>query len=117
VGCHDHGLGCLIQEDNRDVIPGGIGSLDAMAREMLESQPGGRWHPRDENQRWRECCRLRRNSERELPQPGAVKVAPTFEDGVAVRMEDCYRCLVKDNLAALVGKRSQTNEGMGEKMA
>jgi hypothetical protein len=47
-----------------------------------------------------------------LPQPGAVKV--TFEDRVAVRMEDCDKCLVKDNLAALVGEWSQTNEGMGE---
>ncbi len=29
-------------------------------------------------------------------------------------MEDCDKCLVKDNLAALVGEWSQTNEGMGE---
>ncbi len=59
--------------------------------------------------------RWRRSSERELPQPGAVKVLPTFEDGVAVGMKDCDRCLVKDNLAALIGKRIQTNEGMGKK--
>jgi hypothetical protein len=50
-----------------------------------------------------------------LPQPGAIKVLPTFEDGVAIRMEDSDRCLVKDNLAALVGKRAQTNEGMGKR--
>jgi hypothetical protein len=30
-------------------------------------------------------------------------------------MEDCDRCLVKDNFAALVGKRSQTNESMGKR--
>jgi hypothetical protein len=60
--------------------------------------------------RWR----WRRSSERKSPQLGAVKVLPTFEDGVAVRMEDCDRYLVEDNLAALVGKRSQTNEGMGK---
>jgi hypothetical protein len=46
---------------------------------------------------------------------GAIKVLPSFEDGVAVGIEDCDRCLVKDNLAALVGKGSQTNEGMGKR--
>ncbi len=56
--------------------------------------------------------RWRRSGERELPKLGAVKVRPTFEDGVAVGMEDCDQCLVEDNLAALVGKRAQTNEGM-----
>jgi hypothetical protein len=30
-------------------------------------------------------------------------------------MTDCDRCLVKDNLAAQVGKRTQTNEDMGER--
>ncbi len=115
LGCHGHGLGCLIQKNNRDVLPGGIGSLDAVAGERQESQLGGRWRRRDRTQRWQRCWRWRRNSERELPQPGAVKVAPTFEDGVASRMEDCYRCLVKDDLAALVGKRSQTDEGMEER--
>ncbi len=49
-----------------------------------------------------------------MPQPENVKVPSTFEDRVAVRMEDCDRCLVKDNLAALVGNRSQINEGMGK---
>ncbi len=38
---------------------------------------------------------------------------PTFKDGVAVGMEDGDCCLVKNNLAALVGKRPQTNEAMG----
>jgi hypothetical protein len=89
--------------------------LDALVRERLGSQYGGRWNQRDQNQRWREHCGWRRNSERELPQPGAIKVMPTLEDGVAVRMEDYYRCLVKNNLAALAGKRSQTNKGMGGK--
>jgi hypothetical protein len=46
---------------------------------------------------------------------GAVKVPPTFEDGVAVGMKDCDQCLVKDNLADLIGKRAQTNEGMGKR--
>jgi hypothetical protein len=54
----------------------------------------------------------RRSGERKLPKPGAVKVLQTFEDGVAVGMEDCDQCLAKDNLAALVGKRAQTDEGM-----
>ena len=52
---------------------------------------------------------------RELPKLGAIKVLPTFEDGVAIGIEDCDHCLVKDNLAALVGKRAQTNEGMGKR--
>jgi hypothetical protein len=59
--------------------------------------------------------RLRRSSERELLKPGAVKVSPTFEDMMAIGMEDCDRCLVKDNLAALVGERAQTDEGMGKR--
>ncbi len=59
--------------------------------------------------------RWKRGSERKLPQPVAIKVPPTFEDGVAVEMEDYDRCLVKNNLAALVGERSLTNEGMGKK--
>ncbi len=50
-----------------------------------------------------------------MPKLGAIKVLPTFEDRVAVRMEDCDQCLVKDNLAALVGKRAQTDEGMGKR--
>jgi hypothetical protein len=61
--------------------------------------------------RWR----WRSSGERELPKSGAVKVLPTFKDGVAVGMEDCDQCLVEDNLAALVGKRAQTDEGMGER--
>ncbi len=59
--------------------------------------------------------RWRRRGERELPKLGAVKVPPTFEDGAAVGMEDCDQYLVKDNLAALVGKRAQTDEGMGKR--
>ncbi len=49
---------------------------------------------------------------RELPKSGTVKVPPTFEDGVAIGMEDCDQCLFEDNLAALVGKRA---EGMGKR--
>jgi hypothetical protein len=30
-------------------------------------------------------------------------------------MEDHDKCLVEDNLAALVGKRAQTDEGMGKR--
>ncbi len=56
-----------------------------------------------------------RSGERELPRLGAIKVPPTFEDGVAVRIKDCDQCLVEDNLEALVGKRAQTNEGMGKR--
>jgi hypothetical protein len=37
--------------------------------------------------------------------PGVIKVLLTFEDRVADKMEDCNRCLVEDNLAALIGKR------------
>ncbi len=59
--------------------------------------------------RWR----WRRHSERELPKLGAVKVPPTAEDGATVRMEDCDRCLVEDNLAALVKEGAQPNKGMG----
>ncbi len=113
LGCHGHGIGCLIQENNGDVLPSSAGSLNAVDRERLERHLGGRWHHRDWNQRWWECWRWKRTSERELPQPGTLKVAPTFEDGVAVGMEDYGRCLVKDNHAALAGKRSQANEGMG----
>jgi hypothetical protein len=50
-----------------------------------------------------------------LPKLGAIKVPPTLEDGVAIRMEDCDQCLVEDNLAALVGERAQTDEGMGKR--
>jgi hypothetical protein len=46
---------------------------------------------------------------------GAVKVPQTFEDRVTIRIEDSDRCLVEDNLAALVGKRAQTNEGIGKR--
>ncbi len=35
---------------------------------------------------------------------GTVKVLPTFDDGVAIRIEDYDQCLVKDNLAALVSE-------------
>ncbi len=45
----------------------------------------------------------------------SVVVLPTVEYGMAIRMVNCDRYLVKDNLAALVGKRAQTNEGMGKK--
>jgi hypothetical protein len=37
---------------------------------------------------------------------GAVQVLPTFKDMVAAGMKDCDRCLVEDNLAALVSKRA-----------
>ncbi len=46
---------------------------------------------------------------------GAVKVPPTFEDGVTIGMEDCDQCLAEDNLAALVGKRAQIDDGMGKR--
>ncbi len=36
LGCHGHALGRLMQEHNRDVLPGGTGSLDALARVRLE---------------------------------------------------------------------------------
>jgi hypothetical protein len=115
LGCHGYGMGHLIQGHNRDVLPGGAGSLDTMARERLECQHGSRWPHRDRSQRWQERWRWKRTSEGELSQPGAVKVLPTFEGEMTIGMEDCDRCLVKDNLAALVGKKSQTNEGMGER--
>ncbi len=44
---------------------------------------------------------------------GSVDVLLTVEYGMAIGMVDCDQYLVKDNLAALVGKRAQTNEGMG----
>ena len=46
---------------------------------------------------------------------GSVKVSPTTEYGMAVGMVDCDQCFVEENLAALVGKRAQTNEGMGKR--
>jgi hypothetical protein len=36
LGCHGHGMGCLIQEHNGDDLPGSAGSLDAVARVRLE---------------------------------------------------------------------------------
>ncbi len=36
LGCHGHGLGCLIQEHDRDVLPSGAGSQEAMARVRQE---------------------------------------------------------------------------------
>ncbi len=36
LGCHGHGLGCLMQEDNQDVLPGGAGSPEALGRVRLE---------------------------------------------------------------------------------
>jgi hypothetical protein len=45
----------------------------------------------------------------------SVVVLPTVDYGMAVRMVDCDGYLVEDNLAALVGKRAQTNEGMGKR--
>ena len=64
---------------------------------------------------WQVRWRWRRSGERELPKSGAVKVPPTFEDGVAAGMEDCDRCLVEDNLAALVSKRAHPDEGKGKR--
>ncbi len=55
-----------------------------------------------------------RNSEGESPKLGAFMFVPTFKDGVAIGMKDGYHCLVKNNLAAFVGKRPQTYEGIGE---
>jgi hypothetical protein len=52
-----------------------------------------------------------RSSERELPKLGAVKVPPIFEDEAAAGMEYYDRCLVKDNLEALVSKEAQPDEG------
>jgi hypothetical protein len=46
---------------------------------------------------------------------GSIKVPPTTEYGMAVGMVDCDQCFVEDNLAALVGKRAQTNESMGKR--
>jgi hypothetical protein len=31
VGCHGHGLGCLLQEHDLDVLPGGASSPEALA--------------------------------------------------------------------------------------
>ncbi len=36
LGCHGHGLGHLMQEHDRDVLPNSTGSLDALARVRLE---------------------------------------------------------------------------------
>jgi hypothetical protein len=49
------------------------------------------------------------------PKSGSVKVPPTAEYGMAIGMVDCDQCFVKDNLAALVGKRAQTDEGLGKR--
>ncbi len=31
LGCHGHGLGCLMQEHGKDVLPSGAGSPEALA--------------------------------------------------------------------------------------
>jgi hypothetical protein len=36
LGCHGHGVGCLIQEHSKYVHPSGAGSLDALAKVRLE---------------------------------------------------------------------------------
>jgi hypothetical protein len=36
LGCHGHGMGCLIKKRDGDVLPGGAGSLDALTRVRLE---------------------------------------------------------------------------------
>ncbi len=36
LGCHGHGLGCLMQEQDQDVLPGGTGSLEALAKVRQE---------------------------------------------------------------------------------
>jgi hypothetical protein len=52
-----------------------------------------------------------RSSEGELPKSGAVNVPPTVEYGLAVSMVmSCQR-----QSSAQVGKRAQTNEGMGKR--
>jgi hypothetical protein len=73
LGSCGHGVGRLILENDGDVLPGSIGSLDPMAGERLESRHGGRWHNRDRNHRWLKHWRWMRTSERELPQPGAIQ--------------------------------------------
>jgi hypothetical protein len=62
-----------------------------------------------------ECTESEGGGEGELPKLGSVNVPPPAEYGMAIGTIDCDRCLVKDNLAALVGKRAQTDEGMGER--
>jgi hypothetical protein len=51
LSCHGHGLGCPIQEEDGNVITGGVGSMDALDRERLDSQHGGSRNHRDWNQR------------------------------------------------------------------
>ncbi len=36
LDCHGHGLGCLMQEHDRDVLPGSAGSLEVLARVRQE---------------------------------------------------------------------------------
>jgi hypothetical protein len=48
--------------------------------------------------------RWRRSGERELPKLGAVKVPPTFEDGVVVRMEGYNNVLLKTILQPWLAK-------------
>ncbi len=36
LGYHGHGLGCLMQEHDRDILPSGAGSLEALARVRQE---------------------------------------------------------------------------------
>jgi hypothetical protein len=36
LGCHGNGLGCLMQEYNRDVLPSSTGSSEALARVRQE---------------------------------------------------------------------------------
>jgi hypothetical protein len=46
---------------------------------------------------------------------GPFQIPQTLNHRVAIEMEDCDQCLVEDNLAALVSKRAQTDEGMGKR--
>jgi hypothetical protein len=46
---------------------------------------------------------------------GAGHILPSREYGMPIGVEDSDSCFGEDNVAALVGKRPQANEGMGER--
>jgi hypothetical protein len=52
--------------------------------------------------------------ERETPETRAIVFAPSFEDAVAIRVDDRHSGLGENDLAAEVGERPQTDEGVGE---
>jgi hypothetical protein len=50
-----------------------------------------------------------------MPEVRAGLILPSREDGMAIGVVDHDGCFSEDNVAALVGKRPQADEGMGKR--